>query len=84
MCDMAFCRVKSELINCVLWDTWEKHLKLVSHYVVRLFLKQEVLRAIPDPQQSLRICPRKKLIPITFRIMCRNHSYLISAVWFLY
>lgn len=84
MYDMALCRVKSELINCTLGDTWEKHLKLVSHYVVRLFLKQEVLRATSDPQQSLRIRPRKNLSPIMFRTMSRNYSYLISAVWLLY
>lgn len=35
--------VKSELINCMLRDTWEKDENLISGYLVRLLLKQEVL-----------------------------------------
>lgn len=36
--------VKSELINCMLRDTWEKDENLISGYLVRLLLKQEVLK----------------------------------------
>lgn len=43
VCDTAICGVKSELINCMLRDTWEKDENLISGYLVRLLLKQEVL-----------------------------------------
>lgn len=43
VCDMAIRGVKSELINCMLRDTWEKDENLISGYLVRLLLKQEVL-----------------------------------------
>lgn len=46
VCDMALCRVKLELINCLFWDIWGKHLKLISYYLERLSLKQEVLGAV--------------------------------------
>lgn len=84
VCDMALCRVKSESINCLLWDIWGKHLKLIYYYLERLSLKQEALGAVLNHSKVWKSIKEKTyILQCSEQCLCRKYSYLISAVLFL-